>query len=176
MFGTEDSEDVFFGTMMVPIMSTPQPTPVTLIYHPASILSIAIGIYLLVIIIFTIIQQCLTKRGVCSECNICGSKPDNSCIKCCLAISEKCTCSVPSVEKCLDACCPQRKQMDCVDIILCQCCAGAGSGNTCGFGNCKCDCSCDPGCNEINCLCFQLNFVGDNTALISNNQPNRVQY
>ncbi|GAB1608109.1 uncharacterized protein LOC115224561 [Argonauta hians] len=171
MISADDQDDGYLGET-----NAPPPVPMPLMEHPASILSIVLGVYLLVIIIFAIIYKFLAKKGMCYHCSFCGGKGDDSCMRCIHAISEKCTCPLPSVGKCLDTCCPQRKQMDCIDIILCQCCAGAGTGKTCGVGNCKCDCSCDPGCNEINCLCFQLNFVGDNSALVNNTQPSRSHY
>lgn len=141
-----------------PVFPSVPPPDTSISDQPVTILVISILVYLLLFVIIVVVRQCLVQQGFCVECFWCGKENDPSCCACCLVLSESCQCSVPTVESCLDSCCPKRKRMDCVDIILCQCCAGSGYGNTCNFGNCKCDCGCDPGCNHVN---FQLNFMDE---------------
>lgn len=148
-----------------PVFPSAPSSDESLISQPIIILTISIAVYLVLFVIIVMVRQCLLQRGFCAECFLCGKENEPTCLNCCAILSESCQCNIPSIESCLDTCCPKRKQMDCVDIILCQCCAGADYGNICNFGNCKCDCGCDPGCNQINCLCFQLNFMDETTQM-----------
>ncbi|KAK2170268.1 hypothetical protein LSH36_3g00057 [Paralvinella palmiformis] len=88
-----------------------------------AIICIAIGAYIVLIIIILLIRQLLLQRGMCAYGQCCGKEGD-PCCECCIACSESLNCCrSPNIEACLDSCCPARRQMDCVDIIMCQCCA-----------------------------------------------------
>ncbi|XP_069136355.1 uncharacterized protein [Argopecten irradians] len=88
------------------------------------IIIIAIVCWAALVLIILGIRQLLLSRGVCEAgcgCAICGSEESPPCCDCCIAMSESCNCCNPSVGGCLDKCCPNRKSLSCVEILLCQC-------------------------------------------------------
>lgn len=140
-----------------PFLPTPKPDvlPIPL----PLIIIIAIGCYVFIIAVALIIRQCLQSRGVCGECGCCGKEEDQTC-QCCLVLGQTCNCfECRGVNATLNRCCPHRTQVDCVDIILCQCCSPKSPGKEplCGVGNIACNCGCSaPECENVNCLCFEL--------------------
>ncbi|XP_064649917.1 uncharacterized protein LOC135501622 isoform X2 [Lineus longissimus] len=154
----------------IEIVPTPQTYNEDLDLPVAVIICIAVSCYVFVVIIALIIKQCLQSRGLCGECRLCGSE-DQPCCECCISLGQACNCcQQPRVTSCLDRCCPQRKnlcrnkQFDCIDIILCQCCSSPAPGKEplCGCNNMSCSCGCtSPECENINCLCFELNMKGE---------------
>ncbi|XP_021374323.1 keratin-associated protein 5-8-like isoform X2 [Mizuhopecten yessoensis] len=88
------------------------------------IIIISVICWVAVILIILGIRQMLLSRGVCEAgcgCSLCGSEDSPPCCDCCIAMSESCNCCNPSVGGCLDKCCPNRRSLSCVEILLCQC-------------------------------------------------------
>ncbi|KAL5017550.1 hypothetical protein ScPMuIL_007139 [Solemya velum] len=160
----------------------------------AAIVCLAIGGYALVIFIIIGVRQLLRSRGMCeaSECGLCGT-PGEPCCGCCVSLSESCNCCTCSgIDSCLESCCPNRKNVSCVDMILCQCsdepnCCSKQE-ETSSSGSCSCrdscvdicsnrsSCSCQDSCSEtcsnmsckchckpVTCCCpFKLIYTGGN--------------
>jgi len=134
---------------------------------PVAILLISMAGYLSILLIILIIRQMLLSRGICRDCLFCcGKEDDPRCCQCCIAIGDACDCQTPTVNKCLDSCCPKRN-LDCVGFLLCQCCTNSKSGG-CGDPNnpcCSCgdlnfNCACvEPDSSQLNCLCCQMGNV-----------------
>lgn len=133
----------------------------------AAIVCIAVGAYILLIILILIIRSILQSHGICSQaCNCCG-KENQPCCQCCAVLSDTCNCvQSPNLSACLDSICPSRKRMDCADFITCQCCADPNNQcctccnsqePLCDCGQCNCNCACTaPDCQDVNCLCFKI--------------------
>lgn len=131
----------------------------------AAIVCIAIGSYVLLIVIILIIRSILLSRGICRQSCYCCGKEGEPCCQCCATLAEMCSCcDSPSLQACLDSICPARKQMDFGDFVTCQCCTDPN--NTCctccnsqqplfDCGMCNCECTA-PECNDINCCCFKF--------------------
>ncbi|KAF6039289.1 ALDOA [Bugula neritina] len=141
------------------ITSAPK-SPVTV--PIAAWICIAIGAYALVIALILVIRQCVLAKGLCGECrfNCCEGSFSQWCFESCQA---SCDCKSPSVTGCLDAVCPQRQNVNFADAMMCRCCLDRccdsdQEGLECG--DCKCDMKCD--CDNINCLCCELNLAGNN--------------
>ncbi|XP_070571874.1 uncharacterized protein [Ptychodera flava] len=127
------------------------------------IIVIAVGAYLVLVVLILMIRQCLLAQGFCGECAPCG-KEDGSqqCCDCWVATAEACNCcAYPNMRSCLDSICgppDQRctlnKCMKCESCQNNQCC---GNEPICDCGACDCACNCQlPECENINCLCFEL--------------------
>lgn len=145
-----------------------QPNAGEATFPVAAIVCIAIGGYVVLIVIVIIIRQVLLQRGMCREnCNWCG-KEGEPCCECCLSCAESANCcKSPNISACLDSICPARKQLSCTDIILCECCSNQDGGccgseePLCDCGNFNCTPQCSlPECDSINCLCFSLQLKG----------------
>lgn len=148
-----------------PPATTPPPPPDedSLVLPVPAIVCIAIGAYIVLIVLILCIRQCLIQRGKLTDdcCNCCGKERECKCCDCWLAFAESCNCcSNPNLTTCLDQCCPTRKKLTCADVILCQCCETGCCGSEeplCQCGNCNFNCQCQsPECQDINCCCFQL--------------------
>ena len=52
----------------------------------------------------------IKSRGICKDllCSCCGKEDDPRCCECCIALSDACNCRTPTVDQCLDSCCPKR--------------------------------------------------------------------
>ncbi|KAK7087362.1 uncharacterized protein [Littorina saxatilis] len=140
----------------------------------AAIVCIAVGCYVLVLVGIIVLCYVLKGRGSCGESHCCAKDEDAQSCECCLAMAEACNCcKSPSITSCLDACCPNRKRITCVDIIMCQCCASEGGtmcdgccGSCCGSPGrlwAKCTCQSRLGCCKgsqddtvCNCLCLEI--------------------
>ncbi|XP_052801029.1 keratin-associated protein 5-9-like isoform X2 [Mya arenaria] len=104
----------------------------------AAIVCIVLACWVLVVLGLFALYIFLKGRGSCQcECQACGKEGDESCT-CCrnLGQAECCACD-PSLQRCLNSCCPKKK-CSCVDILLCQCCAEEGQ-DSCLVNLCK-DC------------------------------------
>ena len=150
-------------------MSDPSPQQVAEQQFPvAAIVCISIGAYIVVVAVILLVRQILLGKGFCTgACSCCGEEGKLQCCECCIACSEAMNCcKAPSVESCLDSICPARRNYDCADIVMCQCCADpdnqccsccGGDTPLCDCGNCNCMCDCKPpDCDTINCFCCEL--------------------
>jgi len=127
-----------------------------------AIICIAIGAYLVLIIILLIIRSILISQGVCVKtCRCFGKEGEPCCDTCCAELGDCCNCCAsPSLTACLDSICPARQQMDCADIVTCQCCADnqccpCCDASQCDCGQCQCQCG-SPDCNDVGCCCCKL--------------------
>jgi len=138
--------------------NTPPPISVPI----AAWVCIGIGAYAFVIALILIIRQCVLSKGVCGECrfNCCEGSCNQWCIEACQA---SCDCKSPSVTGCLDAVCPQRRNVNVADIVTCRCCADqcACCDDGCSCGDCNCNFNCD--CENINCLCCECKLSGNDS-------------
>jgi len=142
-------------------MSTIAPVTSTLGLPVAAIVCIAIGAYVVLIVLILAIRSILLSRGVCKQsCGCCG-KEGEPCCECCSSFSECCACDSPSLTACLDSICPSRKQMDFGDFVTCQCCSDPNNQccNSqqpfCDCGACQVSCA-QPGCDDITCCGCKL--------------------
>lgn len=166
------------------MVQTPPPTPdstqnVSSDGLPvAAIVMIAIGGYLVLVVIFLIIRQCLKSQGVsicpawvsefcCGSC--CGNEDGTQgCCPCpCfIALAEMCDCATPSKKSCLDSVFPTKQWCD--DHFCCCMNAEPGGamcqdwkGPECALGDCNCACNCSvPECDSISCFCFTIGRSG----------------
>ncbi|XP_071111023.1 uncharacterized protein [Haliotis cracherodii] len=114
----------------------------------AAIVCLAVGGYVMLIIIIILVRYFLVSRGIC-ECGSWCAKSDEdaqSCA-CCAELAECCNCcKSPTVTSCLDSICPNRKdaqaccqRMGCIELLLCQCCGSQGAEGLCAscyeYGN-----------------------------------------
>ncbi|XP_022093229.1 keratin-associated protein 17-1-like isoform X1 [Acanthaster planci] len=143
------------------------------------IVVLAVGGYLVLIVLLVVIRQFLVARGVCMACAPCG-KEDGSlqCCDCWISCAEGCNCcAYPNVKSCLDSVCgpPDNRcsMTKCVSCQTCQnntCCGDeasgfescCGTGDSCSNQGCECagcDCACQaPECDTIDCFCFKVNM------------------
>ncbi|XP_061180263.1 uncharacterized protein LOC133188792 isoform X3 [Saccostrea echinata] len=91
----------------------------------AGVICLAVFGYTALIFIIVFIRYMCVRQGKCQdvECGMCGKEGAPQCSDCCISCSESCGCSAPSVNSCLNNCCPNKK-LTCLDILLCQCCLG----------------------------------------------------
>ncbi|XP_014354153.1 uncharacterized protein SI:CH211-198P11.6 [Latimeria chalumnae] len=111
-----------------------------------AIVFIAVGAYLVLLIIIIVVRQCLLERGFCVDCCSWGKDLQLGCWKYCLACAESCDCKIPSLNHCLDNYCPRSRDCDVGNCLSCSCCP-------------YCDCACafqPPDCESINCICFEI--------------------
>ncbi|XP_048252449.1 uncharacterized protein LOC124151867 isoform X2 [Haliotis rufescens] len=107
----------------------------------AAIVCLAVGGYVMLIVIIILVRYFLVSRGIC-ECGSWCAKSDEdaqSCA-CCAELAECCNCcKSPTVTSCLDSICPNRKRMGCIELLLCQCCGSQGAEGLCAscyeYGN-----------------------------------------
>ncbi|XP_054850417.1 uncharacterized protein LOC129339871 [Eublepharis macularius] len=135
-------------------MATPSPNPppdlpfaATLFLPLPAIIFLAVGSYLLLLVVVLVLRQCLLSRGICANCCSCqkGSLP--SVCECCLACAESCDCALPSPARYLDDCCHCTNGWD------------MGTCSTLPSWCPLCDCACayqPPDCQSINCICFEI--------------------
>ncbi|XP_071493461.1 uncharacterized protein [Diadema antillarum] len=123
------------------------------------IVVIAIGSYLVVIVILLVIRQFLVARGVCVECAPCGREDGSlQCCDCWIALAEACNCcAYPNVKTCLDSVCGPASQAcsveKCMTCQACKACCENSGGCECGGMDCACQA---PECESIDCLCFKI--------------------
>ncbi|XP_062590835.1 uncharacterized protein LOC134252380 isoform X4 [Saccostrea cucullata] len=126
----------------------------------AGVICLAVFGYTALIFIIVFIRYMCVRQGKCQdvECGMCGKEGAPQCSDCCISCSESCGCSAPSVNNCLNNCCPNKK-LTCLDILLCQCCLGENNcftNSSVGSCNsCHCDFSC-PQCEGISCCCIEI--------------------
>ncbi|XP_069508135.1 uncharacterized protein [Ambystoma mexicanum] len=129
-----------------PPAEVPQQTGVDLQLPVPAIVLIAVGAYLLAMVLIILIRQCLLAQGLCIDCCSWDKTSHLGLCDCCFTCAEFCDCRIPSVASCLDTCCPRSNGCDC------ESCAG--------YHFCPlCDCACayqPPDCQSINCICFEI--------------------
>ncbi|CAK8676834.1 unnamed protein product [Clavelina lepadiformis] len=150
--------------IVFPTTSSPDTTQVLV---PIWIL-IAVGAYIVLIILILSIRQCLVARGICADCNCFGkSDEEDSCFDCFLACAQFCNCDTPDLRSCCDSICGPRRRCDFGDCATCDC--GDGSCElpcpeiACPDLSCPtCQCPeihCEkPTCDEIICCCININL------------------
>ncbi|RNA06505.1 hypothetical protein BpHYR1_054189 [Brachionus plicatilis] len=131
---------------------------------PVGILLITSSGYLVVFFIIYMIIYFAKTKGACPN-DLCSCGPDAGCCQCLESCSDACSCGTPTVDKCLDVCCPKRN-LDFVGLILCQCCstpenpcctACGDQTPCCSYGDLNCNCACiQPDQSSFNCLCCQI--------------------
>ncbi|XP_043942224.1 keratin-associated protein 5-4 [Protopterus annectens] len=120
--------------------------PSSLVLPVPAIIIITVGAYLLLVLIAVMVRQCLMTQGMCVDCCSCSKGNQLGLSDCCLSCAETCDCQVPSMDRCLDDCCPRRKLCDIGNLLACNCCP-----------TCDCACACQPpDCETINCICFEI--------------------
>ncbi|VDI14065.1 Hypothetical predicted protein [Mytilus galloprovincialis] len=149
--------------------STSAPSTNDLALPVAAIVCISVVCYTLLIIGVLVLRWAIRRHNICEnccKCNLCGKEEPLECT-CCVNVSQSCDCD-PSLNRCLDKLCPNRKKMQqywrernvsCVDILLCQCFAGPN--NCCTNVEKENDCCvlpCDIKCNHFNFCCFEVNL------------------
>ncbi|XP_077868591.1 uncharacterized protein LOC144359223 [Saccoglossus kowalevskii] len=91
----------------------------------AVIVVVAIGAYLVLMVLLLIIRSCLQANGFCNECAPCG-KEDGSqqCCDCWVATAEACNCcAYPNMKACLDSICgPANNKCTLANCVSCQAC------------------------------------------------------
>lgn len=137
-----------------------------------AIVCVAIGVYLLIIMIVLIIRFCLQKRGVefmcCSDISWCGELGFR-CDGCLQRFGELCNCNLPTCTTCLDSICPTKEQCSqrCGMSDTCSWCSWPETCTCCDFGDLSCVCPCGdcnqccadcegpsaPSCDCCNCHC-----------------------
>lgn len=140
------------------VSSTVTPTSSTLNaqFPVAAIVIIAVGGYLVIMLIILSVRQCLTARGICvTESGKSCCADNETCEKRCteFCLMSCCDCQSPNCTACIDAMCPKRRNMNFTDVVTCQACARRCCNDGCQCGSCNCNCNCD--CQNINCLCFE---------------------
>ncbi|KAM7445603.1 hypothetical protein ABFA07_005869 [Porites harrisoni] len=159
----------------------------------AAIVMIGVGAYLVLVMIFLVIRQCLKSQGIsicpawvsemcCGSC--CGGEDDTErcCVcSCFLPVAEMCDCSTPSKKSCMDSVCPTKQWCDntfccCMNAepggAMCQDC----NGPECALGDCNCACNCAvPECDSINCICFKIDLSGGQAGTQQQQESIRLQ-
>lgn len=111
-----------------------------------AIVCVAIGVYLIIIMIVLIVRFCLQRRGVelvcCADINCCA-ECGLRCDGCLQQLGETCNCTVPSCTACLDSMCPTKEQcaQRCGMTDNCSSC-GCPDNSCCDFGDLSCVCHC----------------------------------
>lgn len=135
----------------------------------AGVICLAVFGYTALIFIIVFIRYMCVRQGKCQdvECGMCGKEGAPQCSDCCISCSESCGCSAPSVNNCLNNCCPNKK-LTCLDILLCQCCLGENNCFTNLYYSKSCEIHCGTegavnSCRErilgfFNCEDFLMNF------------------
>ncbi|CAC5381346.1 unnamed protein product [Mytilus coruscus] len=141
--------------------STSAPSTNDLALPVAAIVCISVVCYTLLIIGVLVIRWAIRRHNICEnccKCNLCGTEEPLECT-CCVNVSQNCDCD-PSLNKCLDKLCPNRKNVSCVDILLCQCFAGPNNccTNVVEEENNCCVLPCDIKCTHFNFCCFEVNL------------------
>ncbi|XP_061197339.1 uncharacterized protein LOC133205525 [Saccostrea echinata] len=149
----------------------------------AGVICLAVFGYTALIFIIVFIRYMCVRQGKCQdvECGMCGKEGAPQCSDCCISCSESCGCSAPSVNSCLNNCCPNKK-LTCLDILLCQCCLGENNcftNSSIGSCNsCHCDFSC-PQCEAVSCCCIEIKIrqpsMGSFTQQLTKPLPNTPQ-
>ncbi|KAG8176513.1 hypothetical protein JTE90_021806 [Oedothorax gibbosus] len=127
---------------------------------PAAILCLSIALYIVLIVIGLLIRKCLIARGICTDC-FPKMKSESECCGSCGGCAQQCNWKVPTVDSCLDAICPAKQRVNCIEFLVCdwenvQCCNDGGT-YTCGSGDYACTWE-TPKCDNINCLCCEISF------------------
>ncbi|XP_052223242.1 keratin-associated protein 5-1-like isoform X3 [Dreissena polymorpha] len=131
----------------------------------AATVCIVLACWVVVVLVLFALYHFLKARGSCEcECKPCGTEGDPSCT-CCKSLGECCQCN-PSLNSCLNSCCPKKK-VSCIDCLLCQCCADEGQdsclvkrlGGADGKACCtRCCVSCVD-CAPVVCCCLEIRLV-----------------
>lgn len=125
----------------------------------AAIFCLAMGLYLLLILAGLLIRKCLLAHGICMHCN--PKLNTTICCNPCASCVHWCDCKMPTADNCLDAICPAKQRINCIEFFVCdwtsvQCCNEGGT-YTCGSGDYSCTYEASQ-CDSINCLCCEISF------------------
>ncbi|XP_064613171.1 uncharacterized protein LOC135476954 [Liolophura sinensis] len=94
----------------IPAIPTQTPVASSTQLPTAAIVCIAVGGYVVLVVIILVLRQCCLARGMCGQWELCGKEEQPQCCECCISLSESCDCcKSPSVTSCLDSVCPNRK-------------------------------------------------------------------
>ncbi|PRD30939.1 UNVERIFIED_CONTAM: hypothetical protein NCL1_24898 [Trichonephila clavipes] len=126
----------------------------------AAIFCLAMSLYIILLLIGILIRKCLIAHGICKDC--CPVlKSKSNCCGICGNCAQQCNWKLPTVDNCLDAICPSKQKVNCIEFLVCdwanvQCCSEGGT-YTCGSGDYAFTCE-TPKCENINCLCCEISF------------------